>query len=206
MFSVLVMAALSNVQPMSMDVGCRGGAGFHPFANLRQRIQDRRAQRTGGGSAGNGCGQGQADSGFAPEQQYTTVEQPFTITTDIPAPAQYKVGAVAVYDGVTWRLVETGAAISIAPSQFVTRPIQAPSVGVIPAGQHAHRTTDGRTIIHGNENMGNAAAHQGIAYPWIRTGEAGQTVYGVGGFGASNCPGGNCPTSNSGASGLFRRR
>lgn len=55
------------------------------------------------------------------------------------------------------------------------QPIVSNSV-VVPAGSHAHTTIDGKVIIHGNENLGNAAAHQGIAYPWIRTAEAGQVV------------------------------
>lgn len=53
---------------------------------------------------------------------------------------------------------------------------QQPQQVVVPAGSHAHVTTDGRTIIHSNANLGSAAAHVGIAPPWIRTAEAGQTV------------------------------
>lgn len=74
----------------------------------------------------------------------------------------------------------------------------APFVGIVPQGMHAHRTTGGAVIVHGNENLGSAAAHAGIERPWIRIAEAGQTVSGVvyaadGG----GCPNGVCPTVRS---------
>lgn len=47
---------------------------------------------------------------------------------------------------------------------------------VIPPGHHSHVTTDGRTIVHADSNYGNAAAHAGIAYPWLIVGRPGQVV------------------------------
>lgn len=198
-------AMLAVFSAPTAEAGC--GAGFHPFENLRQRIQDRRAARQGGGaSSAGGCDTAQADSyapgyGYAPQYQvsYPDPVQSISYGTDIPMPAQYAKGAVAIFDGTVWRLQETGAAISIAPQRQSYGPT------VVPSGMHAHQTIDGRTIIHGNENLGSASAHMGIASPWIRTAEAGQTVYGIGYGSSGGCPGGQCPT-DSGGRGLFRRR
>jgi hypothetical protein len=60
-------------------------------------------------------------------------------------------------------------------------PQAAPVPVVVPAGHHAHRTLDGRTVIHGDWNVGDPAAHAGIPWPWPKTAFAGQTVI---------CPGG----------------
>lgn len=78
-----------------------------------------------------------------------------------------------------------------------------PSAIVVPPGHHAHRRSDGTVYTHGNENVGNAAAHQGVPLPWPRIAEAGQTVttsttaatvqtYTIQ---QSSCPNGVCPTS-----------
>lgn len=79
----------------------------------------------------------------------------------------------------------------------------APRAYVIPAGYHAHRTVDGRTIVHSDALNGNAAAHAGIAPPWVKTATAGQTVYlspgtaavstGATYYQSSGCPSGFCP-------------
>lgn len=80
---------------------------------------------------------------------------------------------------------------------------------VVPPGQHAHRRSDGTVFTHGNENVGNAAAHEGVPHPWPRIAEAGQTVstgsttqtatmqtYSI--QQSSSCPNGVCPTQRSG--------
>ncbi len=90
----------------------------------------------------------------------------------------------------------------------------APQAVVVPPGQHAHRRSDGTVFTHGNENVGNAAAHVGVPIPWPRIAEAGQTVstgsttqtatmqtYSIQ-QSSSNCPGGVCPTGN-GRSGWY---
>lgn len=79
----------------------------------------------------------------------------------------------------------------------------ATSAVVVPPGQHAHRTTSGEVIVHGNENLGNAAAHAGISYPWIRIAEGGQTLQ------TTTCPAGGCPQQQplfQPFGGAFRRR
>lgn len=98
--------------------------------------------------------------------------------------------------------------------------VQSSFSGVVPTGQHAHRKLDGTVFVHRNENMGNAAAHQGVAYPWIRTAEAGQYVgspqpsYSPSPYtgqtyslpsSSSNCPGGNCPVPSQTRGLIFRR-
>lgn len=50
------------------------------------------------------------------------------------------------------------------------------SLTVVPPGHHAHVTTDGRTIVHGDWNYGNPAAHAGVAYPWPKVAFPGQAV------------------------------
>ena len=79
---------------------------------------------------------------------------------------------------------------------------------VIPPGHHSHVTTDGRTIVHADSNYGNAAAHAGIEWPWLKVATAGQVVqsapdppafapsYGLP-VRSGNCPGGVCPTPQS---------
>jgi len=78
---------------------------------------------------------------------------------------------------------------------------------VVPAGHHAHRYPDGTTLIHGNDNLGKAAPHAGLAYPWTRIAEAGQTVKAppakepsfipLQSFfpSAQSCPDGKCPNA-----------
>ena len=77
---------------------------------------------------------------------------------------------------------------------------------VVPPGMHAHRKLDGTIIVHGNENLGNAQAHEGIAHPWPRIAEAGQTVTNTSigssysatySIQSSGCPNGVCPTPSS---------
>lgn len=190
------------------EAGCGGGGvGFRPLKNLRERIQQRRESRQNGGQSQAAGGCSDQTAGYAPQYApqyqvtYPDAGQSIAYGTDIPMPAVYRKGAVAIFDGQTWRLQETGAAISITPQY------QPQSYGgtVVPSGMHAHTTYDGRTIIHGNENLGSASAHVGIAPPWVRTAEAGQTVYGIGYGASSSCPPGGCP-SDSGRTGLFRRR
>lgn len=96
-----------------------------------------------------------------------------------PAPVPMATYAAPPGDGWAW----TGAAW--------TRPFPGSSAvtfQVVPAGSHAHVTTDGVTVTHGNENFGSVAAHAGIARPWIRVAEAGQRIRVAG-----NCPNGQCP-------------
>lgn len=52
----------------------------------------------------------------------------------------------------------------------------AQNIIVVPSGQHAHRMSDGRILVHGNQNYGNASAHAGIALPWVQMAEAGQRI------------------------------
>lgn len=40
---------------------------------------------------------------------------------------------------------------------------------------HAHQMMDGGVLVHSDSNMGNAAAHAGVAYPWVRIGEGTKT-------------------------------
>lgn len=106
---------------------------------------------------------------------------------------------------VEWRLSQIENKLGMYP----TTPHVAPAAAttVVPPGMHAHRTEDGRIIVHGNENLGNAAAHQGIAHPWIRVAEAGQSVVtaqpittATSSYSAtysSGCPNGVCPTSGT---------
>lgn len=61
---------------------------------------------------------------------------------------------------------------------------------VVPAGQHAHQTTDGQTIVHADSNYGDPVAHQGIQWPWAKTATAGQAV---------SCPNGVCPNTQQAA-------
>jgi hypothetical protein len=104
------------------------------------------------------------------------------------------------------RLRELEAKAGIVPKPLPTAKASAPPVAqtytLVPPGMHAHRTADGRVIVHGNENFGNAAAHAGIARPWIRIAEAGQRVpYATvrppatfgGVFYGGGCPAGGCP-------------
>lgn len=88
---------------------------------------------------------------------------------------------------------------------------QTQSTVTVPPGYHAHRTTDGRVIVHGNENLGNADAHEGVAHPWIRIAEGGQTVqtqqtYSYQSYSSTSCPNGVCPTQRRGLIGrIFGR-
>lgn len=97
---------------------------------------------------------------------------------------------------------QTGGWPAVAAPVILAAPIA--QATVIPPGYHAHRTTDGRTIVHHDSNHGNAAAHAGIAHPWVKTATAGQTVYASGVTQSasyysqsSSCPGGNCPVQSS---------
>lgn len=108
-------------------------------------------------------------------------------------------------------LPEIAIALSLIINQDVNevKPKHETTNIVVPAGHHAHRRIDGTVYTHGNENLGNAAAHSGVQYPWPRIAEAGQSVivtqpavqpvpyttpYTI----QSSCPGGNCPTQYSG--------
>lgn len=84
-------------------------------------------------------------------------------------------------------------------------PAVAPASGVVPPGMHAHRTVDGRVIVHADSNFGSAAAHVGVAYPWPKIAVAGQPIYGLAPV-ASGCPGGVCPTETSRGRIIFRNR
>jgi len=102
-------------------------------------------------------------------------------------------------------IAESGPAVLGSKPTVLTLKPPLPQAIVVPPGMHAHVTIDGRTIIHGNENLGDPVAHAGIARPWIRTAEAGQVAYGAGSVAtrsrtvsvtnsfAGDCPGGNCP-------------
>lgn len=48
----------------------------------------------------------------------------------------------------------------------------------IPQGYHAHRTIDGRIIIHSDKHYGDPRAHVGIAYPWVKIAKAGDPIPG----------------------------
>jgi hypothetical protein len=68
----------------------------------------------------------------------------------------------------------------------------------IPPGHHAHQTITGEVIVHSDANLGNAAAHHGIARPWVRIAEAGEIV-GSGQWAVdSDCPVGDCPVVSRG--------
>lgn len=85
--------------------------------------------------------------------------------------------------------------------------VPAPRLFTVPSGFHAHRTVDGRTIVHHDSNHGNAAAHASVAHPWVKSAVAGQTVFvssdgqGVASsaqyFQSSSCPGGVCPPQST---------
>lgn len=47
---------------------------------------------------------------------------------------------------------------------------------VIPQGYHAHRTLDGKILVHKDTNYGNPRAHANVAYPWIVIARAGQVI------------------------------
>lgn len=47
---------------------------------------------------------------------------------------------------------------------------------VVPPGSHAHIRIDGTWIIHGDENIGRADAHRGVAWPWPKAAFPGQRV------------------------------
>lgn len=47
---------------------------------------------------------------------------------------------------------------------------------VIPPGYHAHTKTDGTRIVHADSTGNNAAAHEGVEWPWYKTGFPGQTI------------------------------
>lgn len=83
------------------------------------------------------------------------------------------------------------------PPTMVQKVQTAPkALQVVPPGHHAHVRLDGTVVIHGNENLGNAAAHAGIARPWVRTAEAGQVVrVAAPAFRTYTlpCPDGRCP-------------
>lgn len=77
------------------------------------------------------------------------------------------------------------------------------SVTVIPPGYHSHTVTDAdgnkKTIVHSDANVGNAAAHEGVAKPWPKTGFPGDAVTLPGNpFAiAAPCPlGGPCPAGS----------
>lgn len=81
-----------------------------------------------------------------------------------------------------------------APRVMATAPVVRSTSVVVPPGHHAHETVTGEVIIHGNENMGSAAAHAGIARPWVRIAEAGEVVSsGWAAVSQDGCPPVGCP-------------
>lgn len=190
---LLVLPEGASAQCPSAGGGARFGI-LRPFKKLRERFQERRAERSGAVA--------QADPGYeaADASGYATVlpvsESAVSYETDIPAPAQYKTGAIAVYDGKVWRLVGDNSPVDIRPVPARAAQYQT----VVPAGYHAHQRQDGTVIVHGDENFGDPVAHAGIARPWPKIATAGQTVRGAvvqpraqRVIYGSSCPGGVCP-------------
>ena len=84
---------------------------------------------------------------------------------------------------------------------------------VIPPGYHAHRTLDGKILVHRYKSGGNAEAHKNVAYPWVVIARAGQVINNTKSQPSlsimprfinpvvplrivpyrNGCPGGNCP-------------
>lgn len=61
-------------------------------------------------------------------------------------------------------------AVPYVPIKPAARPV------TIPPGFHAHTRTDGTVIVHSDSNLGKVGPHEGVAYPWPKTGRPGQTV------------------------------
>lgn len=89
---------------------------------------------------------------------------------------------------------------TVVPVVFEVRPAtSAVNFVTVPRGMHAHKMADGSTMIHGDENHNNAAAHVGVVgIGWPKTATAGQLVQ----VSATSdaCPTGTCPTSTSSVS------
>lgn len=126
----------------------------------------------------------------------------FALAAVLCAAAAYAVEPPTIRDAEPPSIVacecSTGAPCICGDSCSCTVPIQFTRV---PAGSHAHTLEDGTVIVHGDENHGNAAAHEGIAYPWYKTARAGDTVF-IGApprspFATENCPDGNCPRASA---------
>lgn len=90
------------------------------------------------------------------------------------------------------------AVTSTVPVVYSTAPkASTVSLVTVPAGMHAHKMADGSTMIHGDENFGNAAAHAGVVgRNWPKPAYAGQTVS-ISTSGDGFCPTGTCPGSAS---------
>lgn len=77
----------------------------------------------------------------------------------------------------------------------------------IPKGFHAHTKADGTVIVHSDENVGDAKAHEGIVHPWKKAARGGETllvndnavaVAAPNPFAAADpCPNGRCPVGVS---------
>lgn len=52
--------------------------------------------------------------------------------------------------------------------QFGVKRCRVVSDSVIPSGSHSHVRTDGTILIHSDSNYGNAAAHEGVEWPWYK--------------------------------------
>jgi hypothetical protein len=101
----------------------------------------------------------------------------------------------------TWE-PSSGWSWSTAP-EVVPTPRREATAVVVPRGSHAHTRIDGSVFIHGDENLGKAAPHAGVALPWPKTALPGQTVvvsnpvsnpFALTAAGPS-CPAGGCPTA-----------
>lgn len=183
--SMLFVVALLLSSAPAARAGCGGGKGL--FGRLKARIQERRqARQSGGNSAGDPGQDDQANGygfGYSPQQSFGYGANPVTYATgpaitipqtDIPMPA-VKAGAVAVYDGKTWRLVETQADVAAILSAL---PV---SSGFASGFQSAPSYYQAAPVRY-------YAAPQSFGY----------------GFGSGECVGSNCSVG-SGRQGFFRR-
>lgn len=112
LFALLFLAFVGDASAF----GCGGGGLF-------AKIKERRQARPGGGTASAGdCGQQQAapQYGYSYAPQFEAQPLPYQTTylsaaptTDIPLPAA-KAGAVAVFDGKTWKLVDGATGVRAA--------------------------------------------------------------------------------------------
>lgn len=145
-----------------------------------------------------------------------TLPPPVVRGQELPPPLEQRVlGLENALAGLEWRQ-------SVDASNFdrrlyelerrlgtgVTAPLAAAAVPTaravaVPPGHHAHRTTDGRVIVHSDTNHGNAAAHAGVQWPWPKVAYAGQVVASSttvtaatsAPLAVASCPAGGCQTA-----------
>lgn len=95
---------------------------------------------------------------------------------------------------------------TVVPVVFMTTPVSTAvnTLAVVPRGHHAHKMSDGSTMIHADSNYGDPVAHAGVLGDgWPKTATAGQVVQL--GVASASCPTGTCPTSVSSVSTIRTR-